>query len=241
MGWKEEEIGDSGRGVLATVCFFSPGFETLLGRKPPTTMSAQPDKGLDDQQGDKGRTRGEFQRHQHQHGWSRVEREKKGRWAARGGRAERTGSLGLCPRSLPRKQQMTQETPQSWGPGGYDDMTSGEHWSAPHKLPSPSQNTLPWVWRQHFHLSPICCPGHLQHPRCPSDLRPQASMCIHRSGRAWAHSPRCHALPVTIVTTTPPNTFRRSELRPGFSLKRPGLPFQPGRSLLGIQNNSSLC
>ena len=187
------------------------------------------------------RTRGEFQRHQHQHGWSRVEREKKGRWAARGGRAERTGSLGLCPRSLPRKQQMTQETPQSWGPGGYDDMTSGEHWSAPHKLPSPSQNTLPWVWRQHFHLSPICCPGHLQHPRCPSDLRPQASMCIHRSGRAWAHSPRCHALPVTIVTTTPPNTFRRSELRPGFSLKRPGLPFQPGRSLLGIQNNSSLC
>ena len=77
MGWKEEEIGDFGGGVLATVCFFSPGFETLLGRKPPTTMSAQPDKGLDDQQGDKGRTRGEFQRHQHQHGWSRVERDER--------------------------------------------------------------------------------------------------------------------------------------------------------------------
>ena len=58
MGWKEEEIGDFGGGVLATVCFFSAGFETLLGRKPPTTMSAQPDKGRDDQQGDTGTWRG---------------------------------------------------------------------------------------------------------------------------------------------------------------------------------------
>lgn len=86
MGWKEEEIGDFAGGVLTTVCFFPPGFETLLGRRLPTTMSAQPDKGLDDPQGDKGRnTQGEVQPRQHQHGWSRVQREKKGRWAAQEG------------------------------------------------------------------------------------------------------------------------------------------------------------
>lgn len=166
-------------------------------------MSAQPDKGLDDPQGDKGRrTQAEVQPHQHQHGWSRVQHEKNGRWAAQEGRQ------GGHP-----SQKFTAEAaddsgdPAEPGPQGDDDVTSGEHWSAPHKLPSPSQNTLPCLWRQHFHLSPVCCPGQLQHPRCPSALRPQAAMCIHRSRRAWAHSTWCHALPVTIVTPplpTPP-------------------------------------
>ena len=86
-------MGDFAGAVLTTVCFFPPGFETLLGRLP-TTMSAQPDKGLDDRQGDKGRnTQGEVQPRQHQHGWSRVQREQKGRWAAQeggqGGQARR--------------------------------------------------------------------------------------------------------------------------------------------------------
>lgn len=85
MGWKEEEIGDFGGGVLTTVCFFPPGFETLLGRLP-TTMSAQPDKGLDGPQGDKGRrAQAEVQPRQHQHGWSRVQHKKKGRRAAQEG------------------------------------------------------------------------------------------------------------------------------------------------------------
>lgn len=77
MGWKEEEIGDFGGGVLATVCFFSPGFETLLGRKLPPQGQHSQTRGLITSGGDKGRrTWGEFQPRQHQHGWSRVECEK---------------------------------------------------------------------------------------------------------------------------------------------------------------------
>lgn len=45
------------------------------------------------------------------------------------------------------------------GPGCYNDVISGQHWGAPHKLPSPSQNTLSWLWRQCLICpSPACCP-----------------------------------------------------------------------------------
>lgn len=59
MGWKEEEIGDFGGGVLATVCFFSPGFETLLGRKLPPQGQHSQTRGLITSGGTKGEGRGE--------------------------------------------------------------------------------------------------------------------------------------------------------------------------------------
>lgn len=59
MGWKEEEIGDFGGGVLATVCFFSPGFETLLGRKLPPGGQHSQTRGLVTNGGTKGEGHGE--------------------------------------------------------------------------------------------------------------------------------------------------------------------------------------
>lgn len=151
MGWKEEEIGDFGGGVLATVYFFSPGFETLLGRKLPCPGGQHSQtKGLGNQWGDKGRRTGRIP--------ASPTPARLGKWSARrkgDGQPRRQGRGGQVRwDSVPMvTTEAADDTgdPAELGLGGYDDMTSGGALECPSQSPAPPRTLSPGVWRQHFH------------------------------------------------------------------------------------------